>query len=622
MRGRYFSVMLTGFTLVAAGFFMMIGCGTSSIPMGGGITQGKLSATVMGGRKPISGSAITLVEAGNAGRSGQSHVLANSTSDSKGNFSISAFTCLHTDSQLFITASGGDAGNGVNSNILLLAMLGPCSSLPNFVVVNELSTVAAAYTFAQFMNPTDPSQINANGLPDTDAYLGMTNAGLALAKNVINISSGTPAAFLRINGNSPATLNTLADILVSCVNSPPPYTICANLFTAAKPSGGTAPTNTLQAIFAIATHPGQNIANIYGFLAQVPVTLPYTPTFTTAPNDWLLTLRHRPGDLNITRGLKIDKVGNVWIANNTNSSITELSPLGVELSPLGGYTAGGLINHPEEIFIDSGGTAWITNFGNNTIIGLNSSGGVAVAPFGSTTLFNPAGIVIDSFSQIWSTDTGTSSSAEELTVSTTGGVFTRFVGGFGLGTATRIIADTTVSPNIMWVSNSGTGGVSRIVNNGTSALTGGAVAGGGQQGQQGITLDNNGDVWVANTSGGSVTKINGSTGTVALGPISVGGITASSSPWGIAADSANNVWVNNFGSNSVTELDSNGNALSPPTGFATGLVQFPKNDIGIDRSGNVWIANDNDAADGAVIEFLGAAAPVATPRTSGRPIAP
>jgi hypothetical protein len=519
-----------------------IGCGTGGISRppisgSGGESATSITAHVAGGRKPISGSSITLYEAGTTGRGSAASVLATSTSNSQGNFFISSFHCASPASQVFITSAGGDAGDGENSNIVLIAMLGPCNALPSNVVINELSTVAAAFS------------------------------------------------------------------------------------TVVPPSGGNAPTNTLQAALDIALSPGKNVATIYGLLSKVPVAPPYTPALSKVPNDWLLALSFTPGDLSITRGMAIDQAGNVWIANATSSSIIEISPLGKEVSPLGGYTSGGTLDSPEDLYFDSGGKLWVANYGNSTIEALSSSGVVVVPPFGSGSVSRPTGIVTDSFNQVWISNSSPSSSSEELTVGTTAGAFSFGVGGFGLGTPNRMIADKTVSPNIMWVSNSGTGGVSKIVNNGTEAgLTGAAIPGGGQESQQGITLDNNGAVWVSNTSStdGSVTKISGTA--VSLGPIAIGGITSTTEPWGIAADSANNVWVNNFNNNYVTELDTNGNALSPSGGFtAGGLVYFPRNGIAIDRGGNVWIPNDGN---GNLIELLGAAGPVATPRSSGRPIAP
>jgi hypothetical protein len=261
----------------------------------------------------------------------------------------------------------------------------------------------------------------------------------------------------------------------------------------------------------------------------------------------------------------------------------------------------------------------VLNLGVNTVEALDGSGTVVVPSNGNET-FGPLSIATDSFSQIWVTNSGATDPSRELTVATTAEAFSFFASGFGLNDPTQIVADTTVSPNLMWVANSGSGGVSQIVNNGTSSVTGTVIPGGGQQDQQGIALDTQGNAWVTNSNAtaGSVTKISGTT--VALGPLAVGGINSTSLPWGITTDSLDNVWVNNFNNNTVTALDSSGNALSPAGGFtAGGLIKGPKHAIAIDRAGNVWIVNEGN---NTVTELLGAASPVQTPRASGRPALP
>jgi len=587
-----------------------------------------LSATVMGGRQPISNSSILLSEVGAFGR-GTSNGLASTTTNNRGSFNITSFTCQGQNSQLFITASGGDAGNGYNSNIFLMAMLGPCNDLPNNVVINEYSTVAAAYAFNLGMSASNPQQIGTDGVPGTPQYIGMTNAGNLLRTNLVNIASGRPAQFLSTGSNSPATLNTLADILVACVNAPAfQFQPCQDLYAAATPPGGSRPSNTLQAIFAIASNPGNNVAGIYDILSEIgsDVLLPYKPTLEAAPNDWTVALNYNPGDLSDPRGMAIDLEGNLWIANFTGGasqtgSVTKLSPIGAEISPAGGFTPAD-INSPVGLAINAASTAiWGTDFGANTIQEVSQSGALVAESHGNSTFDDPTGIALDSFSQVWVANSGANNPNKQLTVSTTAdAVFAFWVNGFGLNVPNNLIIDSTVSPNLVWVANSGSGGASQIVNDGTTNLTGSVVPGGGQQDQRGITLDKNGDVWVTNANG-SVTKITGSSATVALGPIAVGGITSTSDPWGIAADSNNTVWVNNFNTNSVTQLDTNGNALSPAGGFtAGGLINGPREGVAIDRSGNVWIVNHGN---NTVTELVGASfGPVATPITSGRALLP
>jgi streptogramin lyase len=572
----------------------------------------------MGGRQPVADANVSLVEAGTSGKS-SSTILATTTTDGRGNFNIDTFTCAHASSQLFITASGGNAGNGPNSDILLVAALGPCNNLPNNVVINELSTVAAAYAFAQFFDPSDPRLLGANGPPGTAQYIGITNAGATLGANLVNIPHGTAAATLSKGLNSPATLNTLADILVYCVNAPSPYTNCDTLSSSVPvPAGGSAPTNTLQAALDIALGPSQNVATIFGLLAHVPVALPYTPVLTVAPNDWLVALNFNPGDLSGVDFIAIDQAGDAWITNGTRNTIAELSPAGLEVSAAGGYTARGTLTDPYGIFIDATGNIWITNASDNTVEAIDSSGDVVVGPFGSSsTYITPSGITLDSFGQVWVTNWANGgNTADDGTVTTRSGTFSFFLNTYGKG-AFDIVADTTVSPNIIWVSHTSNGGVTRIVDNGTSNITVRNTSGGGQNSQYALAIDNNGDCWVTNN--GSLTKINNAaTPTVALGTVKGGGISSASNPEGIAIDSANNVWVLNDFTETVSELDTNGNALSPANGFtAGGLIRSLRFGIAIDRSGNVWIG-----ATSSVTELIGAAAPVATPLVHGRPIAP
>jgi len=83
--------------------------GSASSPKPGS-PQFKLRGSLVGGRKPISGSTVSLVEAGASGKA-SSTVLATTITDSHGDFSLPEPNCRYPDSQLYLTASGGDAGN-------------------------------------------------------------------------------------------------------------------------------------------------------------------------------------------------------------------------------------------------------------------------------------------------------------------------------------------------------------------------------------------------------------------------------------------------------------------------------------------------------------------------------
>jgi streptogramin lyase len=593
-------------------------------------------ARVMGGRQPVSNASILLSEVGNFGR-GTSNGLVNAQSDAHGNFTLPAFTCQSPTSQLFITASGGVAnGTDYNYHIFLIAMLGACNSLPNTVNINEFSTVAAAYAFGAYMASFSPQQVGTDGLPGSDAYIGVTNSGNLLTQNMVTVVNGSSAPFLTGGHNSPATLNTLADILVACVNSPAPFANCDTLDAAATPPGSGAPQNTLQAIFNISRNPGYNVAAIYHVLSLIPTSFvtPYLPILSAAPNDWTVGLNYRPNDLNGLWSMVIDHNGNLWIANayggaSGTGSILKFSPTGKELSPSGGYVANGTLNMPVGLAFGINGNLWIANYATNTVVLMNTSGGVAIPPSANDT-FLPTSVAADSFNQIWITNYGAPDSTKLGSVySTVTGGFSYYAGGTIYRLPNKIIADTTVTPNVMWVANSGPGGVTRFNNSGTpeTLIAGINLPGGGQGFQRDIALDKNGDVWVTNSdpnpddAQGGIAKISTLTNAI-TGPITGGGITPTSLPWGVAVDSNTSVWVANYTSNSVTELDLNGNALSPSTGFtAGGLISGPRGALAIDRSGDVWVLNTANGY--SITELVGATyGPVVTPITAGRPRQP
>ena len=110
--------------------------------------------------------------------------------------------------------------------------------------------------------------------------------------------------------------------------------------------------------------------------------------------------------------------------------------------------------------------------------------------------------------------------------------------------------------------------------------------GGGLKTPYGIAIDANGDAWVANESGNSITKL-GPGGSLLSGS---GGFTASGvilGPQALAIDTAGKVWVANTLDNSVVVLNADGTESSRNT---TGGIDGPAS-IALDSAGSVWVAN-------------------------------
>jgi DNA-binding beta-propeller fold protein YncE len=71
------------------------------------------------------------------------------------------------------------------------------------------------------------------------------------------------------------------------------------------------------------------------------------------------------GGLNSPTALAIDGAGQVWVTNG-NNSVTELSNIGVAISPATGYTDSTL-SGPNGIAIDISGNVWISNGTTNSV---------------------------------------------------------------------------------------------------------------------------------------------------------------------------------------------------------------------------------------------------------------
>ena len=235
---------MTGATLLLSG----CGISTSSLATATSspIAQLQMQGNVHGGQQPVSGATIRLYATNASGYGGLSYTLLNSAvaTTANGNFSITGdYTCPSSSSMVYITATGGSPSSGVsNPNLALMAALGACSTLTpaTFISINELTTVASVYALAPFM-----TGYAAVGTSPANA-LGLTNA-FATVNKLANITTGAiPGTALPAGSTIPSTeLNTLADILASCINSSGgtagDSSYCGRLFSYTTPPGGLSP---------------------------------------------------------------------------------------------------------------------------------------------------------------------------------------------------------------------------------------------------------------------------------------------------------------------------------------------------------------------------------------------
>jgi hypothetical protein len=261
-----------------------------------------LSGTVHGGPNPIANATVTLYatkttaspsSSNNYGYGVAGQALGTATTDSGGNFAFSGTeTACPAGQQAYIVSAGGKTGtNSANSAALLMAALGPCSSLvegsgagATHVIINEPTTIAAAYALSGFMTisgttvnisaPANNNAATATCTTSSKITTGCAAAGLAHAflnaANLVNTTTGiantTVASGSTVTITVPQMLiNTLANSVEACVNSSgSSSSACTTLMTNTTPTqlvSPTAPTNTLQALLDLAQYPSMALGS-------------------------------------------------------------------------------------------------------------------------------------------------------------------------------------------------------------------------------------------------------------------------------------------------------------------------------------------------------------------------
>lgn len=352
-----------------------------------------------GGPNPIQQASITLWEtytygiagtstgrpalSSNSGYGSAAYRIGSTTTDSNGAWSVASFNC-DAGEYVYVTATGGKtASNAAQPNEVLVAPLGACSSLPASVKVDisETSTLAMAYTLGRFASDSTtgandgaqkiylgaPAANNASAgsctNPATSCVASGLGQGFADAIRLVQAVSYTSAkpsgqvntVPTNADGSVPnatglipvALLNTLANVLQSCVNTGGSAvagdgSACGKLFTATT-VGSSVPTDTWLAAVSMAQNPTNNVDTIYKLATPVSA---FTPALTAEPASFALAVRYTAASaganaVQYTNGLGLaltpdDKV--IYAAGTANATTATggLLTLGLDGSYNGG----------------------------------------------------------------------------------------------------------------------------------------------------------------------------------------------------------------------------------------------------------------------------------------------
>lgn len=549
----------------------------------------------------------------------------------------------------FGTAAKVTAGTQSNNSIVMLATLGNCptsgnlnfgagSTSPiNYIYVNEISTVATAYTFQPFTSSANNDAVHIGSSGSTQGLLGIENAANTAAQlysiqgsvdstvpdgegHIANSQTQLNGVANQGNGVVPqATINTLGNILAACVDSAPNgnnangalSVQCSTLFTNATDNGlttGVNPTDTATAAINIARYPAGNyssaastptnfVTNLYG----IPTgDVPFTPHLNSTPPNFLIAINYPetavsgyPSATNSTLGraesIAIDQIGQIWITAQTNFDAVRWSPLGVQnFYNTSGYIYG-------YVSIDGSNNAWTGNAASTSGIEEYGQNGLIAGDYGSgyneayTVVANQAG---DAF--FFANTTATGSNYEMFEYGPLGSTIpgSPFSISPSVITAKDDVAHGSIdSSGDLWITTETSYQIARVTPTGTSLFTPIVTP----QQPEFPAVDSGGNAWIAiQANPAAIYKVapNGtftiltSTGKNFNGIATTATGATLTGTFGSAIDGNGNVWLANraglygsstgtTGTNTIIEINgSNNQAISPTSNYIL-EAQYP-----------------------------------------------
>ncbi|CAN5561099.1 hypothetical protein BH10ACI4_BH10ACI4_18070 [soil metagenome] len=348
-----FSRLITGFAVFSLPGFIGCSLNTAMQPLP---AASRLTASVYGGSQPVSGATIQLYAMGTSGNGSPSVPLLTTPlfSDTRGSFTLpTQISCPDSTNQVYITATGGNPGLpsvATNLKISLMALLGVCSSLGSStqIKINEVTTVAAVWSFRQFM-------ASATRIGSSAGSIDLQNAAVNSA-SLIDFVSGEMKSSPTNDDATIRAINSAADVLSVCVNSDgigDSKTLCGRLFSSTTVGGGAVPTNTIEAALSVALHPNLNVQPLF---LLMPGVAPFQPTTANVPEDWSLGYSYSPPtllrkELNPATVFLGDSITNGWRLPLNNRGIS-----GQELGDMLNRTTADVVGHGYTRMVLLGGT--------------------------------------------------------------------------------------------------------------------------------------------------------------------------------------------------------------------------------------------------------------------------
>lgn len=277
-----------------------------------------------------------------------------------------------------------------------------------------------------------------------------------------------------------------------------------------------------------------------------------------SPTGAFLNQYTNPG-IHSTQGLAIDLNGSLWTANTATSTapdqITKMLSTGAFVAS---YSGAGLVG-PQDIAIDSANNAWVTSTGNSNLLKLTPSVlEASTLPPATTSLASPTGLAFDNAGNLFVASPGTNAILKLTPTATLPAG--EPLGGYASAVLTVPSSIAIDATGNVWTYNIGTNSIGEIANDGTPAgrfLTNATLFQASL-----LSFDGAGIAWIPNCRAGCATS--GSSLPDAVMRIDQSGNLIDPSDGlqnplfngtgSTAIDASGNVWVANSFGGSITQL--------------------------------------------------------------------
>ena len=268
--------------------------------------------------------------------------------------------------------------------------------------------------------------------------------------------------------------------------------------------------------------------------------------------------------------VKLDKLGNLYVADTDNNRIRKISPTGNVTTIANDFL------YPSDLALDNIGNIYVADTGNNCIKKISVSGVITIIADG----FNvPFGVAVDNVGNIFVADSNNHSikkiTPEGVVTTIAGNGIQGYNDGSGANARFNSPQDVAVDSNgnvyvadtynhsIRSINNAGD--VTTIAGNGVAGNIDGSGIAARFYAPAGIELDKTGNIFVGDQ--GRIRKINSLQQVVTIKKNGVP--LALNAPWGIDIDSDGVLYVSEYYNNIINKISFGGYNISPqlPTGL-------------------------------------------------------